>query len=75
MAAPAHAAPRSLVVAPPPLLDVEAIMRDKSVDVDVTGFDGGKRRRRMILLFVFFLLLIFGGLFAMLALSYQPNHG
>jgi hypothetical protein len=80
MAAPAAhapvvaAAPRSLVVAPPPLLDVKAIERDGTIDIDITGFDGGRRKRRMIILFVFALLLVFGGLFALLADSYTPHH-
>jgi hypothetical protein len=74
-AAPAAApAPRSLIVALPPLLDVRAIERDVSVDIDVTGFDGGRRKRRMMLLFFLAVLVLFGGLFAMLALSYQPSH-
>jgi hypothetical protein len=76
IAAPASAAPparRSLIVAPPPLLDVAAIERDVSIDVDVSALDGRRRKRRMVLLLVLALLVVFGGLFAMLALSYQPQ--
>jgi hypothetical protein len=67
-------APRSIIVAPPPLLDVAAIERDQSIDVDVRGFDGKRRRRRMVVLFVLALLVLFGGLFAMLADSYSHAH-
>ncbi len=79
MAAPvaqaaAPSAPRSLTVAPPPLLDVKAIEMDRSIDVDVRGFDGGRRKRRMIFLFFFAVLVLFGGLFALLADSYTPHH-
>lgn len=70
----APAAPRSLVVAPPPLLDVKAIEREIPMDLDMKGFDGGKRKRRAVIAFVFVLLLLFGGLFAMLASSYSPQH-
>ncbi len=73
MAAPA-AAPRSLIVAPPPLLDVKAIERDASIAIDLRGFDGGKRKRRMMLLFFLAVLVLFGGLFALLADSYTPQH-
>jgi hypothetical protein len=72
--APAASAPRSLIVAPPPLLDVKAIEMDRSIDVDVRGFDGGRRKRRMILLFFFAVLILFGGMFALLADSYTPHH-
>lgn len=72
--APAVPATRSLVVPPPPLLDVKAIEMDTSIDVDVRGFDGGRRKRRMMFLFFFALLVIFGGLFALLADSYSPHH-
>jgi hypothetical protein len=68
------AAPRSLVVPPPPLLDVKAIEMDMSIDVDVRGFDGGRRKRRMMFLFFFAVLVLFGGLFALLADSYTPHH-
>lgn len=74
MAAPAPAAPRSLLVAQPPLLDVKAIERDMSLDIDVSGFDGGKRKRRMMALFFVAVLALFGGLFALLADSYTPHH-
>ncbi len=80
MAAPgAHApvvaaAPRSLVVAPPPLLDVAAIERDRSIDVDISAFDGGRRKRRMKILFFLAVLVVFGGMFALLADSYAPHH-
>jgi hypothetical protein len=76
-AAPASAmpaAPRSLVVPPPPLLDVKAIEMDRSIDIDVRGFDGGRRKRRMIFLFFFAVLVLFGGMFALLADSYSPHH-
>jgi len=73
-AASAAPAPRSLIVAPPPLLDVKAIEMDRSIDVDVRGFDGGRRKRRMIFLFFFAVLVLFGGMFALLADSYTPHH-
>jgi hypothetical protein len=71
---PGPAAPRSLLVAQPPLLDVKAIERDVSLDIDVSGFDGGKRKRRMMVLFFVAVLALFGGLFALLADSYTPHH-
>jgi hypothetical protein len=79
MALPATAAHspvvvRSIVPAPPPLLDVKAIERDVSIDVDITGFDGGKRKRRMIFLFVFGVLVVFGGMFFLLVDSYSNTH-
>ncbi len=73
-AAPVASAPRALIVAPPPLLDVKAIEMDRSIDVDVRGFDGGRRKRRMIFLFFFAVLVLFGGMFALLADSYTPHH-
>ena len=57
-----------------PLLDVAAIDQDVAIDVDMRAFDGTRRRRRSVLLFAVFIIIVFGGLFAMLALSYSHAH-
>jgi hypothetical protein len=76
-------APYASAIAPPPgsyrprapsALEIEAIIRDVPMDADILAFDGRRRRRTMIILFVVAVLLIFGGMFAMLAMSYA-HHG
>jgi hypothetical protein len=57
-----------------PLPDLAAIAREAPIDVDIPAFDGRRRRRRNAILFVLGVLVVFGGLFAMLALSYMPHH-
>jgi len=56
---------------PAPLLDLAEIDRIVSIDVDISGFDGGRRKRRAVTIFVVFVVLVFGGLFALLASSYS----
>jgi hypothetical protein len=56
----------------PPVLDVAAIERDASVNID-GAIDGRRRKLRLVLTFVLLLLVIFGGLFAALAYSYTPH--
>jgi hypothetical protein len=57
---------------PAPLIDLAAIARDKSIEID-SAFDGSKRRRRAVLLFALVIVLIFGSLFAALAASYMKH--
>jgi hypothetical protein len=55
-----------------PTLDLAAINRDTSIQVD-DALDGSKRKRRLALTFVLLLLVVFGGLFGALAHSYTPH--
>ncbi|MGH7437321.1 MAG: hypothetical protein ACRENE_16715 [Polyangiaceae bacterium] len=57
----------------PPMLDVRAIERDTSIDVD-SALDGSKRKRNLGIIVTILILAVFGGLFAMLAQSYAPHH-
>jgi BMFP domain-containing protein YqiC len=57
----------------PPMLDVKAIERDTSIDVDL-ALDGSKRKRNIAIIVTILILALFGGLFAMLAQSYAPHH-
>jgi hypothetical protein len=61
-------------VSMPAVVDIEALARDVPIDADIRAFNGGRRRRRMLFVFFFFVVLVFGGLFAMLALSYAPHN-
>jgi hypothetical protein len=72
-AAIAASIPITVSLAPrAPVLDVAAIERDASIDVD-GALDGRRRKRRLALTFVLLLLVVFGGLFAALARSYSPH--
>jgi hypothetical protein len=55
-----------------PVLDVAAIERDASIQVD-GALDGRKRKRRLAITFALLLILVFGGLFGALAHSYTPG--
>jgi hypothetical protein len=68
----AIAVPINTSLAPrPPTLDIAAIERDTSIQVD-GALDGRKRKRRLAITFVLLLLVVFGGLFGALAHSYTP---
>lgn len=70
----AHAVPAAIAVAAraAPAIDLAAIARDKSIEID-SAFDGSKRRRRAVILFVLIILAIFGSLFGALAASYAHH--
>jgi hypothetical protein len=79
--APAASAPVSMPPIPitvgsiaprPALLDVAAIERDTSIQID-GALDGRRRKVRLTVTFVLLLLVVFGGLFAALAYSYAPQ--
>ena len=55
-----------------PVLDVAAIERDASIQID-GALDGRRRKLRLALTFTLLLLVVFGGLFAALAYSYTPH--
>ena len=56
----------------PPVLDVAAIERDRSVSID-GAIDGRRRKLKIAITFTLLLLAVFGGLFAALAYSYTPH--
>ena len=55
-----------------PPVDLAAIARDRSIEID-SAFDGSKRKRRAVLLFALVILAIFGSLFGALAASYAHH--
>jgi hypothetical protein len=55
-----------------PAVDLAAIARDRSIEID-SAFDGSKRKRRAVILFALVILAIFGSLFGALAASYAHH--
>jgi hypothetical protein len=67
-AAPPRAVQAAAVPAVP-AIDLAAIARGPSIEIDA-AFDGAKRRRRAVFMFVLMILAVFGALGAALASSY-----
>jgi hypothetical protein len=72
IAVPVAAPSAPAVIARAPEIDLAAIARSGSVDME-GALDGRRRRRNLAIKFVVFLVVVFGGLFAALANSYSPH--